>query len=165
MLLCITMQKRNILIVSIVLVGVIGMAGFVGDFVQMDSPQNVQDSKQEGDVVKKAPESVSETEMKVLYKLKQEMVNDGYSGVSVRVDPEKDSSLVLFDPVKNPKKNVKDVAVTYADISGEYDYNKPLIIRSSNLEGVVPEVPLQQYNNDSLNREAFRKTVEVRLVR
>lgn len=32
MLLCITMQKRNILIVSIVLVGVIGMAGFVGNF-------------------------------------------------------------------------------------------------------------------------------------
>lgn len=88
------------------------------------------------------------------------------SNVEVYVSPSKEYNLAALEiQGDNPTETMKMLAVEYAEVVGENNaINKTIVMRSDNLEVVVPEVPLQNYNEGELEEKAFKKTIEVRLV-
>lgn len=97
-----------------------------------------------------------------LVKFKQELVDRGYENASVYRTTDSNTTVVTIEPTKHPVENFRSIAVIYATIAVDNEEMGTLVVRSSNLEGILSHHALTAYREGRLQQDALKETVSVR---
>jgi hypothetical protein len=117
------------------------------------------------DVVVSINVSVNDSVKNGLAEYRDRLEKRGYNVTGVFMYQDKEYHVVTVEPVREPVKNFREAGVVYASVYENHTEMKSLVIRSAELEVVVPENTVRLYNNDSLNKEAFKETISFRIAR
>jgi hypothetical protein len=109
--------------------------------------------------------SVNESVTEGLAEYRDRLERQGYNVTGVFLYQDREYHVATIEPVREPVKNFREAGVVYASVYENHTEMKSLVIRSEELEVVVPENTVRLYNNDSLNKEAFKETISFRIAR
>lgn len=95
--------------------------------------------------------------------LKSSLRDEGINSAKFYVSPEKEYYVMSAEPRIKPRILFRTTSIHYAETYDKYNFSKPLVMKSSNAEGVISEAPIQNYNNGNLTKRAFKQSVSIRI--